>query len=151
MTIETPLLWLNAQNVSYKVLQYPANITTSSEAAAFLGIEEAQMLKSLLVKVGDEFVMMLTPLNKRLDMNVLMQYFSVKKSRMATPDEVFEITGYKIGTTCPFLLKTNLRIFLDQDVLKYKEIAISSGEKGKEIMISLADLQRVIQVSIIAT
>lgn len=139
------LTWLDSQGIKYQLLQYPSSITNSSEAAIFLGIQESQMLKSLLVKVGEEFIMVLVPLDQRLDMELLKRYFQVKKSRMATPEEVLEITGYKVGTTCPFLLKTTVRIFVLPIINKFARIAISSGSNGKEIMINSADLQSVVQ------
>lgn len=145
----TVLAWLDSLHIHYRVLEYPAHITTSTAAASFLGIEENQMLKSLLVKVGEEFVMILTPLTKRLNMDTLIGYFSVKKARMATPDEVFTVTGYKVGYTCPFLLKSPVRTFIDQTVIKYDLIAISSGEKEKEIMLAVTDLLRLLPIIVL--
>lgn len=143
------LTWLDAQGIAYQILQYPSDITTSSAAAAFLGIKESQMLKSLLVKVGDEFVIILTPLDQRLDMENLKKYFMVNKTRMATPDEVLEVTGYKVGSTCPFLLKTALRIFVLPEVLSFERIAISTGNAGKEMLISLENLKSVTQFNVV--
>lgn len=144
------LEWLGSQNISYRLLHYPAEITTSSQAAIFLGIEQEQMLKSLLVKVGQEFLMILTPLTQRLDMNYLMKSFGVNKARMATADEVLAVTGYRVGTTCPFLLKASTRIFIAPSVLKYQDVAISSGEMGKEIMLSIGDLQKITQAIVLS-
>lgn len=143
------LTWLDAQGIAYQILQYPAAITTVSDAAAFLGIKESQMLKSLLVKVGEEFVMILTPLDQRLDMEMLKRYFAVNKARMATPDEVLEITGYKVGTTCPFLLKTQVRIFVLPGVLNFDRVAISAGLSSKEILISVESLKFVTQCTVL--
>ncbi len=143
------LTWLEAQGIACQILQYPADITTSSAAAAFLGIKESQMLKSLLVKVGEEFVMVLTPLDQRLDMEMLKRYFAVSKARMATPDEVLEVTGYKVGTTCPFLLKTPVQIFALPDVVSFERIAISTGSSGKEMLISVENLKSSTQFKVL--
>ncbi len=143
------LTWFDAQGIAYQILQYPAAITTASDAAAFLGIKESQMLKSLLVKVGEEFVMILTPVDQRLDMEIVKRYFAVNKARMATPDEVLDITGYKVGTTCPFLLKTPVRIFVLPNVVDFDRLAISSGTLRNEIMIRLESLQSITQFTVI--
>lgn len=143
------LTWLDDEGIAYQVLQYPAAITTASEAAVFLGIKESQMLKSLLVKVGEEFVMILTPLDQRLDMEMLKRYFAISKARMATPDEVLEVTGYKVGTTCPFLLKTPVRIFVLPEVLSFERVAISAGLSSKEIFISVESLKFVTQCTVL--
>ncbi len=143
------LTWLDAQGIAYQILQYPAAITTASDAATFLGIKESQMLKSLLVKVGEEFVMILTPLDQRLDMEIVKRYFAVRKVRMATPDEVLAVTGYKVGITCPFLLKTPVRIFVLPGVLSFERIAISAGLFSKEILISVESLKFVTQCTVL--
>lgn len=143
------LAWFDSSNIPYQILDYPETITAPSAAAEFLGIEQDQMLKSLLVKAGEEFVMVLVPLTQRLDMNVITDYFHVKKARMATPDEVFETTGYKVGYTCPFLLKNPVRVFLKKAAVDYQKIAISSGELGQEIMMGLADLIKVTELTVL--
>ncbi len=144
------LAWFDSINVSYQILVYPTTITTPAEAADYLGIEQDQMLKSLLIKAGDEFVMILVPLTQRLDMLAMANYFQVKKARMATSDEVFATTGYKVGYTCPFLLKNPVRVFLAKAAANYQNVAISSGEPGQEIMITLADLIKVTQLIVLA-
>ncbi len=143
------LAWFDSSNIPYQVLSYPATITTPFQAAEFLGIEQDQMLKSLLVKAGEEFVMILVPLTQRLDMQLVADYFQVKKARMATPDEVSEITGYKVGYTCPFLLKNSVRIFLAKAADHYQKIAISSGEPGQEVMLDLVDLIKVTALTVL--
>lgn len=143
------LEWLSDQNITCRVLEYPSHIVTSAAAADFLKIQPEQMLKSLLVKVGPEFVLILTPLTKRLNMRVLMDYFDTIKIRMAMAQEVRAVTGYEIGTTCPFLLKNPLKVYIDEAVTKYEEVAISCGVQGKEMMIRFVDLKKVIELDFV--
>ena len=47
--------------------------------------------------------------------------------RMATEDEVLEVTGYRIGTVSPLGMKRQVRVLIDSSVLKEEEISIGSG------------------------
>lgn len=141
------LEWLSAQKIPYRILEYPSNIVTPLAAAEYLKIQPEQMLKSLVVKVGADFVMILTPLPKRLNMKVLMSYFDTIKIRMAMAQEALAVTGYKVGTICPFLLKTPMKVYIDEAVTRYEDIALSSGAEGKEMMIKLADLEKAVELT----
>ncbi|MBI4836721.1 MAG: hypothetical protein HY817_05705 [Candidatus Abawacabacteria bacterium] len=140
---------LQASKVSYQLLPYPANITDPTEAAANLGMSAAQMIKSLVVKVDNKFVMFLLPLTQRLPLDKLKLSLQVHKVRMAMPDEAWTITGYKVGTICPFLLKSEMPIFIDANLLQWNQIAISAGEKGKELLLSPYDLKTLVNAKIL--
>ena len=129
--------------LSYKEIPYAENITDALEAAKAIGLLPSQMIKSLVV--GDEshhFVMCLVPVDKRLDLEKLGLVTKTKMT-MASPVDVEGITGYKVGTVCPFLLKNSLPIYMDKSLLQFSEVGISTGETGKEIVVAPKELQRV--------
>lgn len=68
----------------------------------------------------------------------------VKRSRvrMATEEEVLEVTGYRVGTVSPFGLKNQVRVLIDASVLKEEEISIGSGVRNMAIILKSVDLHR---------
>ena len=62
--------------------------------------------------------------------------------RMATEDEVLEVTGYRIGTVSPLGMKRQVRVLIDSSVLKEEEISIGSGVSNTAIILKSADLRR---------
>jgi prolyl-tRNA editing enzyme YbaK/EbsC (Cys-tRNA(Pro) deacylase) len=68
----------------------------------------------------------------------------VKRSRvrMATEEEVLEVTGYKIGTVSPFGLKNQVRVLLDASVLREEEISIGSGIRNMAIIMKSEDVHK---------
>lgn len=71
----------------------------------------------------------------------------VKRSRirMATEDEVLEVTGYRVGTVSPFGVASQLKVLIDASVLKEEEISIGSGVRDTAIILKSADLRRALE------
>lgn len=64
---------------------------------------------------------------------------------MATEDEVFEVTGYRVGTVSPFGVKNQVRVLVDPSVLKEEEISIGSGVRNTAIIMKSAELIRALK------
>lgn len=71
----------------------------------------------------------------------------VKRSRirMATEDEVLEVTGYRVGTVSPFGVANQPKVLIDARVLKEEEISIGSGVRDTAIIMKSADLRRALE------
>jgi prolyl-tRNA editing enzyme YbaK/EbsC (Cys-tRNA(Pro) deacylase) len=59
---------------------------------------------------------------------------------MATEEEVLEVTGYRVGTVSPFGVKTQVRVLVDESVLKEDEISLGSGVRNTAIVMKSSDL-----------
>ena len=62
---------------------------------------------------------------------------------MAKPDEVEEITGYKIRGVCPFITKRDTLKLIDESVFKMKTINIGSGKAETGIELNSSELRNV--------
>ena len=78
----------------------------------------------------------------QIDWRKLRQYAKRSRVRMATEDEVLEVTGYRIGTVSPFGLKNPVKILIDSSVLKEEEVSVGSGVRSTAILIKSTDLRR---------
>jgi Cys-tRNA(Pro)/Cys-tRNA(Cys) deacylase len=61
---------------------------------------------------------------------------------MATPEEVLEVTGYRIGAVSPFGLAQVVPILVDRSVLAEEEVSLGSGVRGLALVMLSADLLR---------
>jgi prolyl-tRNA editing enzyme YbaK/EbsC (Cys-tRNA(Pro) deacylase) len=61
---------------------------------------------------------------------------------MATEEEVLEVTGYRVGTVSPFGLREQVKVLIDESVLREEEISIGSGSRQIAILMKSADLRR---------
>jgi prolyl-tRNA editing enzyme YbaK/EbsC (Cys-tRNA(Pro) deacylase) len=64
---------------------------------------------------------------------------------MATEDEVFAVTGYRIGTVAPFGLLNPLKMLIDAGVMKEDEISIGSGMRNTAIILKSANLHHALK------
>lgn len=78
----------------------------------------------------------------QVDWRKLRQLVKRSRIRMATEEEVLEVTGYRIGTVSPFGLKNPVRILVDESVLKEEEISLGSGVRNTAIIMKSANLQK---------
>jgi prolyl-tRNA editing enzyme YbaK/EbsC (Cys-tRNA(Pro) deacylase) len=78
----------------------------------------------------------------QVDWRMLRQLVKRSRIRMATEEEVLDVTGYRVGTVSPFGLKYPVRVLIDTSVLKEEEVSIGSGIRGVAIIMKSADIRR---------
>lgn len=78
----------------------------------------------------------------QVDWKKLRQLVGRSRIRMATEEEVLEVTGYHVGTVSPFGLKNQIKVLVDASVLNEEEISTGSGVRGMAIILKSADLRR---------
>lgn len=79
---------------------------------------------------------------EQVDWKKLRQLIGRSRIRMATEEEVLEITGYRIGTVSPFGLKNQVRVLLDASVLQEEEVSLGSGVRNTAIIMKSAVLRQ---------
>ena len=78
----------------------------------------------------------------QVDWRKLRQLVKRSRVRMATEEEVLEVTGYRVGTVSPFGIKTPVKVLIDESVLKEEEISIGSGTRQMAIIMKSEDVRR---------
>ena len=83
----------------------------------------------------------------QVDWRKLRQLVKRSRVRMATEEEVLEVTGYRIGTVSPFGVKNQVQVLIDASVLKEAEVSIGSGVRNMAIIMQSADLKKALAES----
>ena len=99
--------------------RFPEGTKTAADAAAAIGVSVGQIVKSLVFAVDDEIVMALVSGSNQLDEKKLALAAGGAKCSRVDADAVREATGYPIGGVPPFGHSTQLRVFVDPDLLQY--------------------------------
>ena len=110
-----------------KVLILENTARTAEEAAAALSCSVGAIVKSLLFKTGDKFLLCLVSGDRRCSLNKLKKILNEKDVSMANPDEVKRITGYTIGGVSPVGHLTKLKIILDNNLKRFSKIYAAAG------------------------
>ncbi len=124
------------------VARYPAGTRTAREAAAAVGCELAQIVKSLVFVAGGRVVIALVSGANRVDTGLLGTAAGATEVRQARPDEVVEATGFAIGGVPPFGHAGRLRTFFDRRLLDFEVVWAAAGTPDACFPIAPTELAR---------
>ena len=113
------------ENLSVVELENSAK--TALDAANSLNCEVGAIVKSLLIKIENDFLLCLVSGDKRCSLNKLKKISEKKNVRMASADEVKSQTGYTIGGVSPIGHINNIPILVDNSLSRFKDIFAAAG------------------------
>ena len=125
--VERVVAAANTAGFHIEVRQFPEGTRTAVEAAAAIGVSVGQIVKSLVFGVDDEIVMALVSGANTLDESLLAVAAGGQRCVRVDADAVREATGFPIGGVPPFGHSTQLRIFIDPDLLQFEEVWAAAG------------------------
>ena len=107
--------------------RFPEGTKTAADAAAAIGVDVGQIVKSLIFAVDGEVVLAYVSGVNQLDEQKLAHAAGGSNCSRVDATTVYETTGFPIGGVPPFGHKTDLRIFIDPDLLQYDEVWAAAG------------------------
>ena len=139
---------LEKLNIPHQVFKHETPVNSFEQAASDRNQRPEQIVRSILFQIRpEEFLMVLVAGPAQVDWKKLRQLVKRSRIRMATEEEVLEVTGYRVGTVSPFGLKNPVRVLIDESVLKEEEISIGSGIRNMAIIMKSEDLRQVLRDS----
>jgi Cys-tRNA(Pro) deacylase len=120
--------------------RFPEGTKTAQDAASAIGVEVGQIVKSLVFGVDDEIVMALVSGSNQLDEKKLAAAAGGSKCKRVDADAVRAATGFPIGGVPPLGLATQLRIFIDPDLMQYDEVWAAAGTWNDVFAVSPREL-----------
>lgn len=134
---------LEKLNIPHQVFRHKTPVSSFEQAAADRNQRPEQIVRSILFQVRpEEFVMVLMAGREQVDWKRLRKLAGRSRMRMATEDEVLDMTGYRIGTVSPLGMRKPVRVLIDASVLRQEEISIGSGIQNTAIILKSSDLRR---------
>ena len=125
--VERVVAAATAAGLQIEVRQFPEGTRTALEAASAIGVGVGQIVKSLVFGVDDEIVMALVSGANTLDESLLAVAAGGQRCVRVDADAVREATGFPIGGVPPFGHATDLRVFIDPDLLQLDEVWAAAG------------------------
>jgi prolyl-tRNA editing enzyme YbaK/EbsC (Cys-tRNA(Pro) deacylase) len=122
--------------------KFPDGTKTAADAAAAIGVEIGQIVKSLIFGVDGEVVLAYVSGANQLDEKKLALAAGGLKCARVDADVVREATGFPIGGVPPFGHSTQLRVFVDPDLLQYDEVWAAAGTWNDVFPITPTNLVR---------
>jgi len=116
---------------------------TAKEAALSLKCEVGAIVKSLLFKTEDGYILSLVAGDKRCSVNQLRNITSKKNISMADPKDVKTQTGYTIGGVSPVGHLNKVKIFIDNSLERFNNLYAAAGHPNCVFKIDFIKLQKI--------
>ncbi|MBU2493368.1 MAG: YbaK/EbsC family protein [Bacteroidetes bacterium] len=129
-------------DLNLEVLEMPGTTRTAEDAAKAIGCQVGQIVKSLVFKSGNSPILFLVSGINKLDINKFQKINSIIIEK-ANADYVKEITGFSIGGVPPAAHKTEMKTFIDKDLLKYEFVWAAAGMPFSVFKIESTDLEKI--------
>lgn len=107
-------------------LIFEEGLHTSKEAADALGVEVGQIAKSILFRTKEGFALFVASGDVRINTKRVKQLLG-SSPKMASPQEVEEVTGFIVGAVCPFALAQPTPIYIDETLSRFELIYTAAG------------------------
>ena len=123
------------------VITLDSSARTAKEAASSLGCEVGAIVKSLLFKAGENFVLCLVSGDKRCSLNKLKKILNEKDVSMANPEDVKRVTGYTIGGVSPTGHLIKIKIYIDENLKNFDSMFAAAGHPNAVFEIDFENLK----------
>lgn len=134
---------LSQKGLTFEVVELSSSTRTANDAAATIGCEVAQIVKSLLFRSANtnQPVLILSSGINRVNEKNIEKLISEKIIK-ADADFTREITGFAIGGVPPVGHKQKIdRIFIDEDLLKFEKLWAAAGTPNAVFSLHSNDLE----------
>lgn len=125
--------------IEVAVRSYPEGTRTAVDAAAAVGCDVDQIVKSLVLMAGDQPILVLCSGANRVDLAKVGAEFD-GRARMANADEVRAATGFAIGGAPPFGHPSPLPTLVDPHLLGFDEVWAAAGTPDSVFPLTPGDL-----------
>ncbi|MFN0148138.1 MAG: YbaK/EbsC family protein [Dehalococcoidia bacterium] len=112
-----------------EVVTFDASTRTASEAAAAVGCELGQIVKSLFFVAEGRPTLVLVAGDRQADTARIAELLGVSRKRlkMGSPEEVLELTGFAVGGVAPVGTVTPCDIVVDDSLQRFEKVWAAAG------------------------
>lgn len=124
---------------------------TAEEAAALQGIPLAALLRTIVVRRGeDDYLFVLVPAGRRFDWPPLRAHLGVSRLSLPDADEALRVTGYVRYTITPFGATRDWPVILDEAAAGEPVVSVGGGIRGVNLHLDPADLVTALGAAVVA-
>lgn len=117
------------------------------ESARQLGVDLHAVVKTLVFETNEKKpLIVLMHGDREVSTKNLARHLGVKSVEPASPDKASKLTGYLVGGTSPFGIRTQMPVYVEKTIFELAKIYINGGKRGFLIEIEPGDLKSVLQV-----
>ena len=127
-------------DASLKVEALNSSARTAKDAATALNCEVGAIVKSLLLRTDDNFILCLVSGDKRCSLNKVKKILNKKDVSMADAEQVKNQTGFSIGGVSPVAHLNRIKILIDSSLSRYENVYAAAGHPNSIFKIGYKQL-----------
>lgn len=119
----------------------------AKHSAEVLGVDEHAVIKTLIFETSENKpLIILMHGDRQVSAKNLARHLGVKAAAPAAPERAQRISGYLVGGTSPFGLKTKMPVYAEKTIFDLEKIYINGGKRGFLISIEPQVLSDVLNI-----
>ena len=122
----------------------------TAQTARELGVNEHNVIKTLVLDADGELLFMLMHGDKEVSMKELARQLQKKTVKPADSKKAMNATGYMFGGTSPFGSKKSLPVYAENTIFELDEIYINGGKRGFIVKINPNLIENVFDLTKVA-
>jgi Ala-tRNA(Pro) deacylase len=131
---------LEQQGSAFEVLPHRQAYTSTDEARA-LGIDADEVLKTLAVRTGPGYALVVIPASRRLDLHLVRDALGDHHARLASEEELSrDFAGYQLGALPPLGTLLGSELYVDPEVLGHDTVAFAAGTQTESVRMRTQEL-----------
>ena len=122
----------------------------TKHSAAVLGVDEHSVIKTLIFETNEKKpLIVLMHGDFQVSTKNLARHLKVKTVAPVAPERANNLTGYLVGGTSPFGVKTKMPVYAEKTIFDLERIFINGGRRGflieiaPQVLIEILDVQTV--------
>lgn len=128
--------------VDARIEEFEGGTPTAREAAAAVGCELAQIVKSLVFVADGAYALVLVPGDRRANERVIAAALGASEVRVANAEEVVAATGFDPGGVAPFPQHAVSYVLMDRALLGHEEVWVGAGSERHMAALAPQDVAR---------
>jgi prolyl-tRNA editing enzyme YbaK/EbsC (Cys-tRNA(Pro) deacylase) len=140
--VERVSSFLRESGAEARIHEFPDGTPTARDAAAAVGCDLQQIVKSLVLICDERPVVALVPGDRRGDTTKVARAMAAGSARIASSEEVEEATGFSPGAVAPFPLPKVDAVLMDRELYRHTIVWAGAGSDRHILGISPSELGR---------
>lgn len=141
MSIEAVRSYFSQYGMEGRILELEQSSATVELAAAAVGCEPERIAKSISLLLEDGPIIIVVSGEAKIDNKKYKERFHAK-AKMIPYDEVEEYIGHAPGGVCPFGVKPEVTVYLDESLKRFQTVYPAAGSGNSAIELNLEELEK---------
>mgnify|MGYP001307100783 FL=1 len=130
---------------SLEITVLDSSARTAIDAAASLKCEVGAIVKSLLLRTDNSFILCLVSGDKKCSLNKIKKILNKKDVSMASADQVKKQTGFSIGGVSPVAHLEKSKTLIDSSLSRFENLYAAAGHPNSIFKIKYQQLIKITQ------